>query len=57
MEIKEGSVFGLGGEFYEFKKVEGNLIILRNLRTDTCVTYGLQAFERIIEKAGYRLAK
>ena len=57
MEIKEGSVFGLGEEFYEFKKVEGNLIILRNLRTDTFVTYGLQAFERIIEKAGYRLAK
>lgn len=55
IEIKNGNTFSIRGTLFAFIDVENGTVILKNVRKNQTITYGLEALRRIVHQFGYEI--
>lgn len=56
IEIKKGDTFSIQGTLFTLIDVENGTAILKNVRNNQIMTYGLEALRRIVHQFGYEIA-
>lgn len=55
IEVRKGDTFTIQGTLFTFIDVENDTAILKNVRKNQTITYGLDALRRIVHKFGYEI--
>jgi flagella basal body P-ring formation protein FlgA len=55
IEVRKGDTFSIQGTLFTFIDVENDTAILKNVRKNQTITYGLEALQRIVHKFGYEI--
>ena len=56
IEIKKGDTFSIQGTLFTLVDIENDTAILKNVRKNQIMTYGLEALRRIVHQFGYEIA-
>ena len=55
IKVNKGDTFSLQGTLFTFIDVENGTVILKNVRKNQMITYGLEALRRIVHQFGYEI--
>jgi hypothetical protein len=55
IEVRKGDTFSIQGTLFTFIDVENDTAILKNVRKNQTITYGLGALQRIVHQFGYEI--
>ena len=55
IEVRKGDTFSIQGTLFTFIDVENDTAILKNVRKNQTITYGLEALQRVVHQFGYKI--
>ena len=55
IEVRKGDTFSIQGTLFTFIDVENDTAILKNVRKNQTITYGLEALQRVVHQFGYEI--
>lgn len=55
IEVRKGDTFSIQGTLFTFIDVENDTAILKNVRKNQTITYGLGALQRVVHQFGYEI--